>query len=64
MSAPDDAPLGWRSLVLNIAVIGLILGLILWIWTGEWRWGASGAALTLLAAVAGAPRRKEARDDA
>lgn len=39
-----------------VGAVGLALiplGLLAWLWTGEWKWAATGAALFLVAAVIG-----------
>lgn len=35
----------------------LLAGLTGWLWTGDWRWGATGVALLLVGAVAAVTRR-------
>ena len=49
MSAQPSQPL--HPLV-AVGVLVLIAGLAAWIWTGEWRWAATGVLLLLLSAVA------------
>lgn len=39
----------------------LILGLIAWLWTGEWRWAVTGVAVLLICAVAGAVEGRRTR---
>lgn len=34
--------------------VGLVLGLLLWLWTGEWRWAITGLAWLLVVACVGA----------
>lgn len=37
-----------------LGFIALAAGLVAWLWTGEWRWAATGLAILLAAALVGA----------
>lgn len=39
--------------VAAIALVLIPLGLLAWLWTGDWKWAVTGAALFFVAAVIG-----------